>query len=82
MPAQSLCDPPARDPLTFGPGPARALRLRWDLVAVARRVLAARDGTDPVAAASLLPPGVRPPPDALPVSDLTRHAVTFLREED
>jgi hypothetical protein len=51
------------------------------LIAIARRVLAARDGLDPVAAASLIPAGVRPRPDALPVSDMTRTLVNFLKEE-
>jgi hypothetical protein len=66
-------------PFTW-PAAARGLRLRWDLIAIARRVLAARDGADPLAVASLLPPGARARPDALPVSDLTRHVVSFLKE--
>jgi hypothetical protein len=76
-----LCEAPVRDPLVAGAAPHLNLRLRWDLIAIARRVLAAREGLDPVAAASLVPPGVRPRPEALPVSDLTRHVVTFLKGE-
>ena len=76
-----MSDDALRQPFDW-PSPARGLRLRWDLIAIARRVLAARDGVDPVAAAALIPPGARPRPDALPVSDLTRHLVHFLKVED
>jgi hypothetical protein len=69
-----------REPLDW-PAPARNLRLRWDLIAIARRVLAARDGLDPAAAALIIPPGVRPRPGALPVSELTRTVVNFLKGE-
>jgi hypothetical protein len=72
---------PAREDFGLGPTSGRGLRLRWDLIAIARRVLAARDGLDPVGAATLLPAGVPPPADALPVSDLTRQVVHFLKEE-
>ncbi|MBO0697319.1 MAG: hypothetical protein J2P46_02890 [Zavarzinella sp.] len=81
MTNESCSAAPVRDPFALGPTGGRALRLRWDLVAIARRVLAARDGRDPVVAATLLPAGVRPRPDALPVSDLTRAVVHFLKED-
>jgi hypothetical protein len=80
-PNQSLCELPVRPEFGLGPASGRGLRLRWDLIAIARRVLAARDGVDPVAASALIPAGVRAPPDALPVSELTRAVVTFLKED-
>jgi hypothetical protein len=78
---QSLCETLVRDPFVFGIAPARGLLLRWDLIAIARRVLAARDGLDPLAPPTLLAPGARFAPDALPVSDLTRKVVHFLKGE-
>ena len=81
MSDQLSCHAAVREAFEYGPAPARGLRLRWDLIAIARRVLAARDGLDPFAAPALISPGLRPAPDALPVSDLTRTVVRFLKEE-